>query len=249
MLYQVTRRSASARFRKNILDMKITAMETQVRRKDRRSIFIDGTFMVALKEDQVLEFGLFVGREVSQAEIEQWRAADEFQQTLDHALNYLTFRPRSREEVRRNLYGRRLPSELIDRVLAKLEEMRVLSDQQFAEFWVENREQFNPRGARALSAELRQKGVDRETIEATVAPERDEARALAAAQKKLRGLTNADYPTFRKQLGGFLLRRGFSYGVSGAVVRQLWEQLHQERQAEEDAGLFEEDTQDSLLEE
>jgi regulatory protein len=218
--------------------MKITAIETQARRKDRRSVFIDGAFALALNEEQALEFGLFVGREVSQAEVEQWRAADLFQQTLDHALNFLTFRPRSREEVRRNLYGRRVSPELIAQVLAKLEEMRVLSDQQFAEFWVENREQFNPRGARALSAELRQRGVDRETIEATVAPERDEERALAAAQKKLRGLANADYPTFRKQLGGFLLRRGFSYGVSAGVVRQLWEQLHQERTAEEDEGLF-----------
>ena len=98
--------------------MKITALEIQVRRKDRRSVFIDGSFALALKEDQVLEFGLFVGREVSQAEIEQWRAADEFQQTLDHALNFLTFRPRSREEVRRNLYKRQTPQELIVRVLA-----------------------------------------------------------------------------------------------------------------------------------
>ena len=228
--------------RRATIAMKITALEIQVRRKDRRSVFIDGTFALALKEDQALEFGLFVGREVSQAEIEQWRAADEFQQTLDHALNFLTFRPRSREEVRRNLYKRQTPQELIERVLAKLEEMRVLSDAQFAEFWVENREQFNPRGARALSAELRQRGVDRETIEATVAPERREERALAAAQKKLRGLANADYQTFRKQLGGFLLRRGFSYGVSAGVVRQLWEQLHQEGSAEEDEGMFEEET-------
>lgn len=226
--------------------MKITAIETQARRKDRRSVFIDGTFALALNEAQVLEFGLFVGREVSQDEVEQWRAADLFQQTLDHALNFLTFRPRSREEVRRNLYGRRTSPELIEQVLAKLEEMRVLSDQQFAEFWVENREQFNPRGARALSAELRQKGVDRDTIEATVAPERDEERALAAAQKKLRGLANADYQTFRKQLGGFLLRRGFSYGVSAGVVRQLWEEMRQERQADEDEGMFADDT---LLEE
>ena len=222
--------------------MKITAIETQARRKDRRSIFLDGAFAVALHEEQALEFGLFVGREVSQEELEQWRAADLFRQTLDHALNFLTFRPRSREEVRRNLYGRRVSPALIEQVLAKLEEMRVLSDQQFAEFWVENREQFNPRGARALSAELRQRGVDRETIEATVAPERDEERALAAAQKKLRGLANADYQTFRKQLGGFLLRRGFSYGVSAGVVRQLWEQLHQEGSAAEDEGLFDEDT-------
>jgi regulatory protein len=221
--------------------MKITAIETQTRRADRRSIFIDGAFALALDETLALEYGVFVGREVSQEELDQWRAADLFQQTLNHALNFITYRPRSRQEVRRNLQGRRVAPEVIEQTLAKLEEMGVLSDQQFAEFWVENREQFNPRGARALSAELRQKGVDRETIEATIAPERDEERALAAAQKKLRSLMNADYQTFRKQLGAFLLRRGFSYGVSAGAVRQLWEQLHQERPAEEDGEVFVED--------
>lgn len=222
--------------------MTITAIEIQARRKDRRSIFLDGAFALALDETLVLEYGLFVGREVSQQELEQWRAADLFQQTLNHALNFITFRPRSRQEVRRTLQRRRVAPELIEQVLAKLEEMGVLSDQQFAAFWVENREQFNPRGARALGAELRQRGVDRETIEATVAPERDAERALAAAQKKLRSLMHADYQTFRKQLGSFLLRRGFSYGVSAGVVRQLWEQLHQERPAEEDDEAFDGDT-------
>ncbi len=225
--------------------MRITAIEVQARNKERRSIFLDGAFALALDEALVLEYGLFVGREVRQEEVEQWRAADVFQQTLNHALNFMTFRPRSRQEVRRNLQGRRVSPELIERVLAKLEEMGVLSDQQFAEFWVENREQFNPRGARALSAELRQRGVDRETIEATVAPERDEERALAAAQKKLRGLVNADYQTFRRQLGAFLLRRGFSYGVAAGAVRQLWEQVHQERPEEGDEGFDE----DALLDE
>jgi regulatory protein len=222
--------------------MKITALETQKKRRDRRSIFLDGAFALALHETLVLEYGLFVGREVSQEELEQWRAADLFQQTLDHALNFLTFRPRSRAEVRRNLQKRQVAPELLERVLTKLEELGVLSDQQFAEFWVENREQFNPRSARALGAELRQRGVDRETIEATVAPERDEERALAAAQKKLRGLAHADYQTFRKQLGGFLLRRGFSYGVSAGAVRQLWEQLHQERPAEDEDDFSDDET-------
>jgi regulatory protein len=219
--------------------MKITAIEVQARRVDRRSVFIDGAFALALSDTLALEYDLFVGREVSQEEVERWQAAELFQQTLDHALNFLTFRPRSRQEVRRNLQGRRVSAELIERVLTKLEELGVLSDQQFAEFWVENREQFNPRGARALSAELRQRGVDRETIEATIAPERDEERALAAAQKKVRSLANADYQTFRKQLGAFLLRRGFSYGVSAGAVRQLWEQLHQEHPEDaEDEGAF-----------
>ena len=221
--------------------MKITALEAQPRRAERRNIFVDGAFALALDEALMLEFGLYVGREVSQADLELWRGADLFQKTLDGALNYITFRPRSREEVRRHLVGRKVSPDLIDKVLAKLETLGVLSDQQFAEFWVENREQFNPRSARALGMELRQKGVDRETIDATVAPERDEERALVVARKKLRGLEQADYQTFRKRLGDFLLRRGFSYAVAAATVRQLWEEAHQERPEEvEGEGLFEE---------
>jgi regulatory protein len=218
--------------------MKITALEAQPRRAERRNVFVDGAFALALDEALVLEFGLYVGREVNQADLELWRGADLFQKTLDHALNFITFRPRSREEVRRHLLGRKVAPDLTDKVLAKLETMGVLSDQQFAEFWVENREQFNPRSARALGMELRQKGVDRETIDAAVAPERDEERALAAARKKLRGVEQADYQTFRKRLGDYLLRRGFSYAVASATVRQLWEETHQERPEEGEEEVF-----------
>ena len=218
--------------------MKITALEAQPRRAERRNVFVDGAFALALDEALLLEFGLYVGREVSQADLELWRGADLFPQTLNQALNFITFRPRSREEVRRHLLGRKVAPDLTDKVLAKLETLGVLSDQQFAEFWVENREQFNPRSARALGMELRQKGVDRETIDAAVAPERDEERALAAARKKLRGVEQADYQTFRKRLGDYLLRRGFSYAVASATVRQLWAETHQERPEEDEEEVF-----------
>jgi regulatory protein len=214
--------------------MKITAIEPQARRPTRRNIEVDGRFALALDETLVLEYALIVGQEVTQADLETWRAAEEFQHLLENALNFLTFRPRSREEVRRHVQGQRVPPEMVQRVLEKLDQMGVLNDQQFASFWVENREEFNPRSARALGAELRQRGVDRETIAASVAPERDEERALAAGRKKLRSLSTADYQTFRNRLGPFLLRRGFSYTITNAAVRQLWEELHAERPPEDD---------------
>ncbi len=220
--------------------MKITAITPQARRPTRRNIEVDGRFALALDEALVLEYGLIVGQEVTPADLERWRAAEEFRHLLENALNFLTFRPRSREEVRRHVQAQRVPPEVVERVLAKLEEMGVLNDQQFASFWVENREEFNPRSARALGAELRQRGVDRETIEATVAPERDKERALAAGRKKMRSLSTADYQTFRNRLGPFLLRRGFNYSVTNAAVRQLWEELHQEHPPEDDNDFPEE---------
>jgi len=215
--------------------MKITALEAQQRQTARRNIFVDGAFVLALDDELVLEYGLYVGREISQTELDEWRGADLFQRELDNALTFLTYRPRSREEVRQHMQKRKASPALTEQVVAKLEEMGVLSDQQFAEFWVENREQFNPRSARALGAELWKKGVDRETIEATVAPERDQERALEAARKRLRSVEQADYQTFRKRLGDFLLRRGFGYAVASATVRQLWEELHQERPEDDES--------------
>ena len=46
----------------------------------------------------------------------------------------------------------------------RLRRDRLLDDRDFARYWVENRESFNPRGARMLSAELRQRGYRVATI-------------------------------------------------------------------------------------
>ena len=40
----------------------------------------------------------------------------------------------------------------------------LVNDRTFANFWVETREQFSPKGSHALKSELRQKGVQREIV-------------------------------------------------------------------------------------
>src|SRR5262249_56098482 len=107
-----------------------------------------------------------------------------------------------------------------------LQELELLDDHEFATFWVENRERFSPRAARALGQELRQRGVARELVEAVSQPERDEMRALEAGRQRLRALAGLDYQTFHTRLGQFLLRRGFSYSAGRTAVRPLLEGTH-----------------------
>jgi regulatory protein len=114
---------------------------------------------------------------------------------------------------------------LVERILDRLELLELLDDRQFADFWVENRERFNPRGARALAQELRQRGVAGETIEQVSRPEDDEGRALAAGRRRLHAFSNLSYQDFRVRLGQFLLRRGFDYDVIQRAIRQLWEEV------------------------
>ena len=114
--------------------------------------------------------------------------------------------------------------ETVEHILDRLQQLELLDDRQFADFWIENRERFSPRSARALGQELRQRGVARETVEEVSDPDRDDERALAAGRQRLRSVAGLDYEAFRARLGGFLLRRGFGYGVVRAAVRTLWEE-------------------------
>ena len=230
--------------------MKITAIDPHKRHPDWWHISLDGAYAFTLDGGTVVAEQLTVGSELEAQDVERLRGVAEERRLLDAALSYLTVRPRSRMEVRRRLMQPRRnrpspPPELVDRVLARLERMHQLDDRDFAEYWVEQRERFSPRAGYAMQQELRQRGVDRETAEAATAAgagardEQDEARALAAAQQRLRTLHESDYEAFRTKLGSFLLRRGFRYGLAQSVVRQLWEEQRGERPDDEEDGAYE----------
>ncbi|MGO8950751.1 MAG: regulatory protein RecX [Ktedonobacterales bacterium] len=211
--------------------MRITAIEPQSRRVRVYNLYLDGRLAGQLDGTLVSALGLEVGQDLSAVEYEQLQLRNEEGRLLDRALSFLAPRPRSRAEVRRRLLApkRRNPSppprsEQVERVLDHLESLELLDDRQFADFWVENRERFSPRSARALAHELRQRGVAGETIEEVSKPERDEQHALAAGRQRLRALSTVSYPDFQARLGQFLLRRGFDYEIVRRVTRQLWEE-------------------------
>jgi regulatory protein len=217
--------------------MHITALQPQVKNADRINIFADGQFLLAASTLIVLQMGLKIGQELSAAQLAELRAAEAQQQALDRALNYLSFRPRSRQEVRNYLRGKNTPPELIDTVLERLDQMDMINDRAFASFWVETREQFNPKGVHALKNELRMKGIERSVVDEVVDEEQDEERALRAAHKKALSLLqqpSMDYMTFQRRLGPFLQRRGFGYEVTSRTVKQLWETLREEPAPDED---------------
>ncbi len=213
--------------------MQITALQPQSRNPNRINIFVDGQFLLGVNTLIVLQMGLEVDQEISTAQLEELRRQEALQQAVDRALNYLSFRPRSREEVRLYLRRKETPPELIDAVLTRLDALDLVNDRSFASFWLENREQFSPRGAQALRNELRRKGVEREVVDELVDEEKDEERALLAGRKKALSLIRLpamDYATFRTRLGSFLQRRGFGYEVATSTVKTLWQQLKEEEE-------------------
>ena len=217
--------------------MRITALEPQKNNPERINLFVDGHFLLGVDAAIVLQMGLHLQQVLSPDQLEHLQSEEAEQRAVDRALNYLSYRPRSREEVRRYLHRKEIPPEVIEAALARLDRLDFVNDRTFSGFWIESREQFSPRGARALKNELRMKGVERGIVDELVNDELDEERALRAGRKKAMALVNAsniDYAMFRNRLGSFLQRRGFGYQVTARTVRVLWKELKEESEEELD---------------
>jgi len=202
----------------------ITAIEEQKRRRERVSIFLDGRFAFSVGRGVVEEHGLHPGQVLSDSRVEELAAADLVGKCLNAALRLLSYRPRSEAEIRTRL-SRRFYMETIEGVILRLRERQMIDDVAFATFWREERDSFSPRSRRLLKAELRNKGIDRELIDEVLDGIDDEESAYRAAQKRVHTLAKEDYETFKRKLGAFLRRRGFSYEVVNHTTERLWQEL------------------------
>ena len=86
----------------------------------------------------------------------------------DAALNLLSYRARTRRELQRKLRAKGFDAERVEACLNGLGDRGLLDDAAVSAAFVRDRLRHRPRGAGALQAELRGKGVDASTAESVV---------------------------------------------------------------------------------
>jgi regulatory protein len=199
----------------------ITALRFQKRNPDRVNVYLDERFAFGLAAIEAAS--LRVGQTLSDEDIARLQEKDDVERAYERALNFLSYRPRSEAEVRRNLRDKDMADEVIKTVIERLTQAGLLNDGEFARYWMENRFEFNPRGARALRHELREKGVSDSVITETLAEFDDEAAARKIAESEARRLAHLEPADFRRRLRAYLARRGFSYAVIESLVEEILE--------------------------
>jgi regulatory protein len=202
---------------------KITALEVQKKNPDRVSVYLDGRFAFGLSATTAAR--LARGQILSDADIEVLQDEGAVETVYHKTLDYLSYRPRSQAEVEDYLRRRGTPDAQIETVVERLEGAGLLDDEAFARYWVENRESFRPRGSRALRYELRNKGIDEETIEQTLASLDSSESAYRSVEKKARQWSSLDQQTFYRKTVEYLARRGFDYEVAREAAERVWHEL------------------------
>jgi len=216
----------------NLAPGRVTALEPQVKRANRFSIYIDDHFALGLSGEVAAR--VRVGQELTRADLEQLAHAEQLERARQAALRYLEIRPRSEQELRMQLRKKKYSEEIISQVLARLSDVKLVDDRDFSRFWVENREGFKPRSKRALQYELRQKGIAQQEIARAVNQIDERESAYRAAHAKALRWKELDAQSFREKLSGFLARRGFDYAVTRETVKRLWQEVNGEQVIEKD---------------
>ncbi len=198
----------------------ITEFQPQKRNKDRLNVYIDGEY--AFSVSLSLGAGLKVGQQLTRDEIEKIRSDDAFDRARQMSFRFLSYRPRSTNEVRNYLKRKGFDPIVVDRVIGQLTDREYLDDDAFARYWIEQRQTHRPRGVFALRYELVQKGISAEIIDATVIELDEKDAALRAVEKRTGRWARMPKDQFWRKISGFLQRRGFSYATISEVAEMVW---------------------------
>ncbi|WP_341728407.1 regulatory protein RecX [Brooklawnia sp.] len=148
--------------------------------------------------------------------------------TREIALRALDRRAYGRVELAQYLARKGAEHDPIEQVLRRFEEVGLINDTAFAQQWVDTRQRGRLLPRRALTVELRRKGIDEETIAEAVAPVDHEVEADSAlefARRKARSAAGLDREVALRRIAGALGRRGFSGELAWSSARQALEEL------------------------
>lgn len=156
--------------------------------------------------------------------------ADQHQAARNIVLRQLSAAPKTRHQLAEKLRGRDIADNVVEEVLDRFEEVELIDDAAFAESWVRSRHRSKGLARRALSMELRQRGIADDEAALALEQVSDEDEWTAAHDLVMRKLSRTTVPDSTdpesrqqrdrivRRLVGMLSRKGYAPGVAFNVV-------------------------------
>jgi regulatory protein len=207
---------------------KVTKIERQKKDKKRYSLFVDDKFVLGISQETLANLGLKAGDKIDNDRLNDIERKENISQAKEFALKLLSFRPRSKKELKDRLKKKAFVGEVIEQTLDRLEELNLIDDQKFASMWVEEKLKYRPTGRRVLERELYLKGIEKDIIQEVldeVYSGLDEKElALKILEKKKKQYAKLDEDVAKRRINNLLLRRGFSYQTIASIFYR-WKEM------------------------
>ncbi|MSW73805.1 MAG: regulatory protein RecX [Actinobacteria bacterium] len=140
------------------------------------------------------------------------------------ALNALVTRAKSKGELLAHLKKRGVEDDVASAIIFRLTESGLLNDEEFAVAWTESRTRSKKLSKRIIAGELRQRGVDQESIDLALESIDDESEYRTAFDlgfRKLNTMSRLDQETQIRRIQSLLARKGFGFSTISRVLKEL----------------------------
>ena len=207
--------------------MVIEELKPSKRVRDRWLAVLEDGSILRLSRNQIADFALYAGRELSDEEADRLTQAIENENFRAHALRMITDTPRSRKEFVKLLEKMDCPPEKAQEIADWLEDLGYLNDAAYAR---EVAELYTRKGygKRKIRDEFYRRGVPRELWDQALEDLEDPAEQLDAfLSKKLAGVEHPD----RKELqraSAALARRGYQWTDISAALRRYGAEIEED---------------------
>jgi regulatory protein len=204
--------------------MLITKLERQKKNHKRYNLYLDGEFFCGLYDDTLLKYGLASGDEVTEKQIEEIRAFDEYIYGKKISFDYLSYRIRTITEIRKRLRKAKLQDETIEKVIKHLQELKLVDDEAFARQLISENVKNKPSGRRMLEKKLFEKGIPKQVSESVLdevlTEETEKELALKVYEKLLPKLKELDKQEARQKVFARLAAKGFNFDIINEIIRE-----------------------------
>ena len=206
--------------------MKISKLEPSKRKKGRFLIHLESGDILRVGENEMADFALYTGLELSEAQLAALRAASRERALREKALNALTDRPMSRKELTDRLKSWEAGQEEAEGVADWLEGLGLLNDEENAKSLVRHYAA-KGYGPYKLRDELYRRGIPKPYWEDALQEAEDPAEIIDALLRRRLGGGAADQKAL-KRASDALARRGYSWGDIHAGLRRYGAEIEEE---------------------
>ncbi len=206
--------------------MIVDRLESDPRRRESIRVIIDGRPAWTVPADVIRQLGLTEGGVIPSGGVALLDAAAEEEGAVRAGLRLVERRAHSHFEIRRKLLHKGHSDDAVTAAMARLERLRLLDDESFAEQYVVARAG-RGRGASRLKRDLASLGVDRSIVDRTVVallsdPANDPwPRTLQMAERRASAMAGIPRAARQRRLAAFFMRRGFVDSRAREAVDRL----------------------------
>lgn len=206
----------------------ITKITRQKKNTERYNLYLDETYAFSVDESVLIRYQLTKGKVLADFEMDDMIYEDEVRKAFSTALNYLSYRMRSEQEVKKKLLEYEFGEAVILEAIRKLKEYNYLNDEEFSKALLSTEKKSSKKGPGAIKQSLKQKGIDEETQQAVLTTYSEEEQleiALKLAEKVLRTSSQLTPSQQKRKIQDMLARKGYSFSIGKQIITKLESEL------------------------